>query len=140
MRYLDIPLFLILVIACLGCQREEIKIISPPEASSPQGVIEEEKVSKTSPVSIAVSQKNPFLTSEEEVFFKDKDNRVVINYLDLSAIFYSPPKSYAIINGQIFKEGDIVDNKRIEKIEPERVVLKAATGEYLLNLKEILEE
>jgi hypothetical protein len=58
----------------------------------------------------------------------------------LSAIFYSPPESYAIINGQIFKEGEIVDNKRIEKIEPERVVLKAATGEYLLNLKEILEK
>lgn len=82
--------------------------------------------------------RNPFLTEEEEKAFADLDNRVPIDYLSLSAILYSAQESRAIINGRIVREGDIIDNKEIIKINPENIILKDADNEYTIRLKEVL--
>lgn len=92
------------------------------------------------PVAYSQGQKqarlNPFLTEKEEAAFKDIDEREVINYLNLSAIFYSSSKeSKAIIDGRIYKVGDVLDNKKIVEINPEEIVLKDASREYVLKIK-----
>jgi DNA-binding transcriptional MerR regulator len=81
---------------------------------------------------------NPFLAPEEEDFLKSQEGKLVINYLKLTAVFYSPPSSRAIIDGKIFKEGDIVDNKQIVKINPEEIILKDTKGEYIISMKNVL--
>jgi hypothetical protein len=84
-------------------------------------------------------RKNPFLRESEEDIFKSTQDRLLITGLNLSAVFYSPGASAAIIDGQFYKEGDTVDNKRIVTISAEEVVLKDAQSVYVLRLKGILD-
>ncbi len=76
--------------------------------------------------------RNPFLTLEEEALLKEGRE---INYLNLSAIFYSPSNSYAIINRRIVKEKDVIDGKKVVKIIPGKVYLEDSKGKYILKLK-----
>ena len=95
---------------------------------------------------------NPFLTEEEEKEVIDTGNLIPADYLILSAVIYSSfpaersetgsrlrreNKSKAIINGQILKMGDYVDNKEIVEIQPEAVILKDARAQYIIRLKNI---
>ncbi|MFH0790320.1 MAG: hypothetical protein V2A64_01665 [Candidatus Omnitrophota bacterium] len=83
---------------------------------------------------------NPFLTREEEAFLKDTGKRIPIENIMLSAVLYSQvEKSKAVINGRILKVGDLIENKQVIEIQPEAVVLKDTQGEYIVNLKNILE-
>jgi len=86
---------------------------------------------------------NPFLTKEEEEIFQYSKARTPIDYLNLSAIFYSAEsnKSMAIIDGEILREGQTIDNKRIVKIQPKAVILEDEQSaylqkQYIINLKE----
>jgi len=84
-------------------------------------------------------ENNPFLTFDEEEDFSPFIYRETIR-MDLTAVFYTPPKSKIIVDGRIYEEGDIISNKRIVKINPEEAVLKDAKGEYLLKLNGVLGE
>jgi hypothetical protein len=92
-----------------------------------------EKISQR--VKILLPERNPFLTRAEEIFFSQKPKMEVIDYLNISAIFYSPPRSYAIIDGRIVREHDFVDGKRVERIEEEAIILSDEHREYIIYLK-----
>lgn len=82
--------------------------------------------------------RNPFLTEEEEREFADAGKAIPIEHLRASAIIYtSSRKSKAIINGQVFKIGDYVDNKEIVEIQSEAVILKDAAAEYIVRLRDL---
>jgi hypothetical protein len=81
---------------------------------------------------------NPFLTREEEEIFRRLKGRIPIDYLNLSAIFYSPDnESRVIIDGQILRKGQTIDSKKIVEIQPEVVILKDTQGEYIMRLKRV---
>jgi hypothetical protein len=92
----------------------------------------EESSKRAEPFSL---KRNPFLTQAEEILFARRGDREVIDYLDISAIFYSPPNSYAIVNGRVTKENDIIDGKEVKKIEQEAIILKDGQREYIIYLK-----
>ena len=84
---------------------------------------------------------NPFLTEEEEKEFTDLGKAVTIDYLIPSAILYSSAnKNKVIINGQILKIGNTIDNKEIIKIEAEEVILKDSLNEYSIKLREVTKQ
>jgi len=134
---------LLLALLLSGCGRgSEIKIISPGETSLPKEVAslpqekEKEKI-ETKTIS-EVPLENPFLKLEERESDRLKNQRKTIDYLNLTAIFHSPPTSRAIVEGKIVKEGDIIDNKRVIEIQPEAIVLKDFEGEYILELRDVI--
>ncbi|MCF7873842.1 MAG: hypothetical protein K9L84_03510 [Candidatus Omnitrophica bacterium] len=86
---------------------------------------------------------NPFLTYKEREELKKLKREEVQRYREfvLSSIFYSSKKSYAIVDGRVVKENDIIGNYKILKIEPESIVLKDFLGkEYVLRLNNIYYE
>ena len=83
------------------------------------------------------SLRDPFLTSEERLEFQRKE----LKHLRLSAIFVSDKSSYAIVDGKIVKENDIIEGKKVIRIERERIILKDSQGrEYVIRLKNIVKE
>ncbi len=128
-----------------GCEREAAVSVKKKSAKTKGNKAEmaahsdaEAGASGAKPAIIESSMRtNPFLTREEEDLYKKQDTRRPVNF-DLSAIFYAPPKSKAVIAGRIYKEGDIVDNKEIVKINTGDVILKDGQGEYILRLKTVL--
>lgn len=85
--------------------------------------------------------RNPFLTQEEEKIYQQARGKIIIKSgLELAAVFFSPPNSQAIINGQILKVGDIIEGKKIIKINKESVILKDIEGEYILELGSVLKK
>jgi len=86
---------------------------------------------------VVLTRSNPFLTAEEEQYFKDERLGTSLDYLLLSAIFYFPGQSKAIINGQILKVSDFIDNKEIVEILPNAVILQDNKGEYFVGLKKV---
>lgn len=83
---------------------------------------------------------SPFLTEEEEKNYRYLGKNILIDYLAVSGIIYSPAGSRAIINGQILSVGDRVDNKEIIEILPEAVILKDAQSQYMVKLKNVVEK
>jgi len=133
--------FLVIMIFLLSCAREEQDTVKILEKKTLESKIEKKKiveVEKEKEIDVTMIDSNPFLTFEEQEIVKSPSYREPLA-LNLSAVFYSPPTSKVVINGRIFKEGDIVDNKRIIEIKPEKVVLKDTKNEYLLKLKGLLE-
>ena len=128
-------LWVLIMIALLtGCAREQTKAlkkvkkttVSPEREAKEALQLEEDYLEST--VSI-----NPFLTPEEQEIYKSFSTKVFA--LNLSAIFYSPPNSKAIIDGVVLGEGDLVGNKLITKIDSDKVVLREDTREYSLRLR-----
>jgi hypothetical protein len=54
--------------------------------------------------------------------------------LSLSLIVINRAKKYAIIGGTVVKEGDVVDQRRVLRIEKNRVLLRDKEGEKWLRL------
>ena len=79
---------------------------------------------------------NPFLTQREEKALVELGNALPLDYLQVSAIFYSSfsAQSRAIIDGKVLVLGDSIDNKEIIKISPEEVVLKDSQGRYVAKM------
>ncbi|MFH1398032.1 MAG: hypothetical protein ABIH27_05750 [Candidatus Omnitrophota bacterium] len=84
-------------------------------------------------------QRNPFLTPEEELKFRDKEGRLIIDKPRVLAVFSSPGKSGALIGGRVFKVGDIFDNKEVIGISPSGVILKDRHTQYILKMPDIIE-
>jgi hypothetical protein len=82
-------------------------------------------------------RENPFLTMEEELSLSESRFLTPIDYLNLSAVLYSPGESKVIINGYILKERDYIDNKEIIEIHHNAVILKDSQGKYLVGLREV---
>lgn len=124
-----------------GCERQGIKIIgqSTVPAGETEKLLPKEPAQELMLSSVEVKS-NPFLTEEEERTFADFGNRIPIDYLTISAILYSPSASRAIINGQILKKDDTIDNKEIIEIQPEAVILKDSQSEYIVKLKRLTEK
>jgi len=81
------------------------------------------------------SLRDPFLTQKERFEFQKKE----LKHLRLSAIFVSDKSSYAIVDGRIIKENDIIEDKKVIRIERERIILKDYQGrEYVIRLKNIV--
>jgi len=130
----------LILLFVFGCgKKEEVRIIHEAKKKPMKTEI---AASQEAPKETAASEEavtsNPFLTPEEEEFFKGVPNRVNIDYLNLSAIFYSPLEGKAVIDGRIYKKGDIVDNKKIIEISPEEVILNDGEGGYVLKMKGVL--
>lgn len=127
-----------------GCNQETTLVVKPhkdKKANIQAAVYNaalEQQPAEASVKESAPKRENPFLSLEEEEAFKSKKLRVVLNGYVLSAIFYAPPQSKAIINGALFKEGDRLGNKEIVAIESSEVILKDEEGEYSLRLKKLL--
>ena len=133
----------------LGCQSKQAEVGSVPDNIDNTGeVYSENKPSKnvsekkelledvSKEEKRVLSGRNPFLTLDEEKEFSGE--KKIIGYLNLSAVFYSPGHSYAIIDGRIVKEKDTIDNKEIIRINPESVVLRDASGaEYVVRMKRL---
>jgi hypothetical protein len=89
---------------------------------------------------VLAALRNPFLTPAEEKSFGE-DYKEELKYLNLSAVFYSPKGSYAIIDGRVVREKDVVDNKEVIAFAPEKVILKDAAGkEYVVKVKQVIDE
>lgn len=120
-----------------GAQREEIYYTK----KSLEDIIKEKSYRKDDEETYL--KRNPFLTIDEEKFLEDYRGDI-IEYLTVSAILYSsssPHRSYAVIDGRIVKERDIVDNKEVVSISPEEVILKDPSGkEYIIIMKKIVTE
>ncbi len=84
-------------------------------------------------------QRNPFLSPEEELKFRDKEGRLIIDKPRVLAVFSSPGKSGAIIGRRVYKVGDILDNKEIIEISPSGVILKDRHTQYILKIPDIIE-
>lgn len=83
-------------------------------------------------------RRNPFLTEEEERALS-RDAKEIIDYLEVSGIFYSGKSSYAIIDGRIMKEKDFIDNKEITRIGREEVVLRdSGNNEYIVKIRKVI--
>ncbi len=128
MRILGI-MFLILTVGCVS--NEGVKVLKEVHKNK-------EKASKETKEELLEVKKierrvdiNPFLTKEEEERFGSLYYDKELG-LRLSAIFYSPGRSRAVINGYILKEGDFIDNKKVKEIKPDRVVLEARKVTYTL--------
>ncbi len=139
-----------------GCQRKQLDTMESSDLDdsdmtvqevyldqAEEEIKEEIKEKKDEPVEDLARMylgRNPFMTSEEEELFKKEGTGVgVIDYLNLSGSFHSPGYSYAIIDGRIVKENDIIDNKKIVKIGKEEVILKDSYGnEYSIKTKNIV--
>jgi hypothetical protein len=83
---------------------------------------------------------NPFLTEKEEKTLVELGNAIALEYLRVSAIFYSgsPYQSRAIIDGKVLVLGDSIDNKEIIKINPEDVVLEDSQGHYVAKMTGVM--
>jgi hypothetical protein len=83
---------------------------------------------------------NPFLSTKEEKALGEQGNSEFLEYLKVSAIFYSASssRSRAIIGGKILVLGDTIDNKEIIKINPEDVVLEDSQGRYVAKMAEVM--
>lgn len=138
-------LCLFLFFGCAKQGQEDTQNLQETQAQTEEVVTEEAKTPVEQEKSKEASgdmtkMRNPFLTQEEEGVTKETGSFIPINYLSLSAVIYSPRESRAIINGQILKVGDNIDNKQVVKIEPEAVILKDAQGEYIVRLKKVAGE
>ncbi len=83
---------------------------------------------------------NPFLTQKEEKVMVEMGNVTILEYLNVSAIFYSSfnSQSRAIIDGKVLVLGNSIDNKEIIKINPENVVLEDSQGQYVAKMAELV--
>ncbi|MCX5708721.1 MAG: hypothetical protein NTY14_07140 [Candidatus Omnitrophica bacterium] len=83
---------------------------------------------------------NPFLTPKEEKAMVELGNALPLDYLQVSAIFYSgsPSQSRVIIDGKVLVLGDSIDNKEIIKINPEDVVLEDSQGHYVAKMAGVM--
>lgn len=136
----EIVIFFVITCALLGCQKREVKIIqkSGEIISKPEQVQKQPQAEKEA-VELAAYRgglkTNPFLSREEEEYFKQDKGQLLIENMTISAIFYSPQRRSAIIDGRIVKEGDRIGDKTIIQIGEESVVLRDEESEYLLKLE-----
>jgi len=130
-------MFILFLIAC-----------SPKEELSVESLHRKKMISKKAKVgNIAIAKRvkvvshtlniNPFLTKEEETSIYNSYEKPL--NLGLSAIFYSPPNSKAIIDGRILEEGDKINNKIVKEIKLREVILKDSNSKYILKMKNVTE-
>ena len=113
----QIFIFFLVSLWLSGCAGEEAKIIQKGAVAIPEEMsVKEEKEAAEPRLSLGEIETNPFLTAEEEEFFRQTEGQEIIEDFHVSAILYSPVRRRAIIDGRILGEGDSVDNKRIVQI------------------------
>jgi hypothetical protein len=52
----------------------------------------------------------------------------------LTAVLISAARRIAVVNGQLYRQGDIVDGAEVVQIEPNAVHLRAADGSFVIRL------
>lgn len=129
-----------ILIVLMGCTKEDVvsavKSVTMKEKPKAEEEIEE-IVEETGFQPLPKLGANPFLTVEEDKMFVGAGYRESLD-LELSAIFYSPAGSKAIIDGKICREGDVIDNKTVTEINQQKVILKDERGsEYIIRLKSV---
>jgi hypothetical protein len=73
--------------------------------------------------------RNPFFTlKEQKQGFEKEKEKESYQPLSLEGVFIWPTKRIALINGQIIKEGEIIEGKKVVSISEEQVVLDNQSG------------
>ena len=154
-------LIVIFLISVIGCKQENLVVpdqygsnygenydggMSPNPQATEKVVevgyedIKPADVTTEQALPIVKVMRNPFLTIAEAKSFGD-DYREELQYLNLTAVFYSTGSSYAVIDGRIVRENDIVDNKKVIAFGPEKVFLQDSVGkEYVVKVRRIINE
>lgn len=128
-----------------GCSQEAAVVVKPHKEKKMQvqsvtaNEPKDQAPENESVAPEASKRENPFLSKEEEDALMHKELRVALSGYDLSAVFYAPPHSKVIINGGIFEEGDMLDNKEIVTIDAREIILQDSEGKYYLRVKELLQ-
>lgn len=90
------------------------------------------KISDIKKTGIAGHIKGPFdFTRSIATIPNDKVSNLDYNDSSLSLTVISDNARMAIINGELVKEGDLLDGMKIQKIEPERVLINNKTAKWL---------
>lgn len=85
----------------------------------------------------ATSRSNPFLTLQEEDFF-GQDYSDELTNLKLSGLFFSPGNSYAVIDGKVVREKEMIYDKEVVRITDKDVMLKDPAGsEFIIRVGKI---
>ncbi len=71
----------------------------------------------------------PLINSQGKLLINER--RGVGNFI-LQGIIYYKDKSVAVINNQMFHEGDIVNGYKIKKIDPYKIILQKGKEEFVL--------
>ncbi len=143
-RGISIGIILIILLVT-GCGGADIEIISSNLKSSfdegqsfqdGKEQLENEKVMEG--LVLGEIDRNPFLGEKEES--EDREGKSVekmevLDNLKLTAVFFSPGKSYAVVNGRIIKERTFIDNKEVVSINKDYIVLQDSQGKkYLVRI------
>ncbi len=90
------------------------------------------KISEKQTTRTGKSIKGPFdFTKKSAHIPKDKVSDIDYNENSLSLTVISENVRMAIINGEIVKEGDVLKGMKIQKIEPERVLVNNKNAQWL---------
>ena len=102
-------------------------IEQPSSVSIPPANKTVEKLNPVSPI-IPEKQKNESIKETVKKSFSYHQNQ--INLPQLNGIMYSTMFPQAIINGQLVKEGDFIENFKVDKISPDKVTVSADDNSY----------
>lgn len=79
---------------------------------------------------------SPLVNERGEIIIKEKIKSVEIDNVILQGIIYSQEESIAIINNEMFQEGDSIGDYKIKKITSNGVFLDKNGEEYFLKWEE----
>ena len=81
--------------------------------------------------------RDPFGFNEnEKTIEKYSDDNPPLQQFQLTAVLLSPYRRFALLNGEIFQEGDTIAGRRLEKIEPDRILLSGGGDGWVIDLQQ----
>ena len=126
-------IFVLLLVSCSTQEAPKTQSLHKRKRMPKKASMNSDTITKRVKVISRTLNINPFLTKEEEASIRNSYEKPLS--LRLSAIFYSPPNSKAIIDGRILKEGDKINNKIIKEIKLREVILKDSNSKYILRIE-----
>lgn len=79
---------------------------------------------------------NPLINERSEILITEEKGSKEIDDFLLQGVIYSLQGSTAIIDNELFKEGDVLGDYKIMKIESRRVILEKAGEKLILKWEE----
>lgn len=106
-----------------------VPVARPSVSTQPDSQIQQPVITLAQKVS---RMRDPFLTSMSETEQLSTAGGNYFSGVSLTGILWDPKEPTAIIDGQVYKIGDVIDGKTITKITNDKVILEADGIEYLL--------
>jgi hypothetical protein len=63
------------------------------------------------------------MAEPKKSFGLDFKNNFISKHFELKGILYNPNDKRAFINGELYKEGDLIDNYKVQQIFSDKVIL-----------------